>query len=118
MRCPALGVRRLHRNGPGLAIRPEAHRTHLAIDPDKRVGNPMLAQGFGQPVDAITLRDAVEIKRDGHGLAHMDAVELKDVMRRAARGRHRRADAIRRGVPGPEAPGRHSVAHADVERSA
>ena len=61
MRRPAFRVRRLDRNAPGLAVRPETHRAHLAIDPDEGVGYSVVAQGFGQPVHAVALGYAVQI---------------------------------------------------------
>ncbi len=115
MRRPALRVRRFDCNGPRLPVRPEAERAHFTVNPDKGVCDPVVAQGLGQPVHAIALGDAVEIERDGRGLAHLVATDLQHLMRRAARGVHRGADAIRRGGLRPEAPGRHRVAHADVE---
>ena len=115
MRPSALGVRRLDRDGPGLAVWPHTHRPHLAVNPYESGGNPMIAQGLGQAVDAITLGDTVEVERDGRGLANVVAVELQDFMRRATRVFHRCADAIRRDVSWPEAPSFNRVAHADNE---
>ena len=68
MRRPALGVRRLDRNGPGLAVWPHTHRPHLAVNPYESGGNPMIAQGLGQAVDAIALGDTVEVELEGVGV--------------------------------------------------
>ena len=84
MRRPALCVRRFDRNAPRLAVRPETHRAHLAIDPDEGVGYSVVAQGFGKPVHAVTLGYAVQIQRYGSELADAVAFELQSLMRRAA----------------------------------
>ena len=115
MRRPAIRVRRFYRDDPCLAIGAQAHGTHLTVDADKGVGNPMIAQGLGEPVDTVALGDAVQVQRDGRGLAQLHPLDLQHLLSRAAGGVHRGADTLGRGGPGPETPGRHRIAHADIE---
>ncbi len=115
MGSPTLRVRPFDRDAPCRSVRPKAERTHFAVDPDKGVFDPVIAKCLGQPVDPVALGDAVQIQRDAGGLAHVVAVQLQNLMRRAARGLHRCTDAIGRGGLRPEAPGRHRVPHAGVE---
>ena len=115
MRSPAIRVRRFDCNGPRFSVRSQAERAHFTVNPDKGVSDPVVAERLGQPIHAIALGDAVEIERDGRGLAHLIATDLQHLMRRAARGVHSGADCIRRGSLRPEAPPRHGVSHADVK---
>ncbi len=86
MGFPALRVRRFDSDVPCLAARPEASCARLAIDPDEAVGNPVIAQGLDEPVDAVAVGDAIEVKPDRFRLAHLVPIERQDFMRPGGAG--------------------------------
>ena len=80
---------------------------------------PRSRKRLGQPVDAIPLGDAVQVERERRRLSDKAGrrVDLERMVGGRPVGRHRGADPVGCRCVRPEAPGRHRVAHADVEGS-
>ena len=108
-------VRVFYCDGPAAAIRSQAEGAHLAVDPDKRIGDAKVQQHLRQPVHAMALGDPVQIQRQRRVFAHALTVGLQALMRRAAPGFHRRDDGLLIGGIGAEPPRPDGVAHADIE---
>ena len=111
----ALMVGGLDGDGPGLPAGAQAHGAHLSVDADKGIGYVMVLQDLGQPVDAMTLGDPVQVQGQGRDLAGPVRVNLQCLMRGALWGLHRRADRLRVGRCRPKAPGTHGTALPDVK---
>lgn len=74
---PARRIGGLHGDGPGPASRLGATGAHFPVDADKRRGDAEIGQGFGQAIDAVAFRNAVQIEGERAVLASAIAIELE-----------------------------------------